>query len=208
MVRVLPLFFFLLIYNASTCQELSLKRLVKTDSFKLEFYVAEGQKVYNHVNDSLYYHWYKTQKMYVTQGGIDGEVINGAFKKFYLTGQLAEKGSLYYGVKQGKWKTWYPNGNLKTIVEYRRGKKHGNVSCYTEGGVLIKTRKYKRGHVKERQDNILNVVLGRQPAEAGGTKKEKEAKREKKESDSAKKQEKKKITLKDRFNNESKSESD
>lgn len=204
MARVFSLIFFLFSITSLVGQELSQKRLVKTDSFKLEFYVVEKQKVYSRLNDSLHYHWYKSQKMYITQGGVDGEVINGVFKKFYLTGQLAEKGQLYFGLKQGKWRTWHSNGNLKTIIEYRRGKKHGNVSRYDKDGTLIGASEYKNDYIKEERNRILNLILEKKSAD-NNKGSEKEKNRKKKESSSEEKLDKKEVKLKDRFSKISKS---
>jgi hypothetical protein len=93
---------FILFTNITFSQNnLQLKRVVKTDSFNFEVFVSEKRNQQFKHNDSLYYHWFKSQKIFRTQGGSEGEIIHGDFRKFYLSGQLAEKGYLHFGLKHG-----------------------------------------------------------------------------------------------------------
>jgi len=64
------------------------------------------------------------------------------------------KGGLYYiniggessykSVKNGYWKEYYPNHNIKKEGNYKKGKKIGEFKYYDENGNLIRTRKHRR----------------------------------------------------------------
>lgn len=45
--------------------------------------------------------------------------------------------------KHGKWKTYYKNGNLESIVSYKYGDRHGVSVYYQNDGKIISKEKYK-----------------------------------------------------------------
>lgn len=53
------------------------------------------------------------------------------------------------GMKQGKWKYFYENGNMKLEGEYNNDLKHGYFKQYAEDGNLIITEKYIDGILQE-----------------------------------------------------------
>ena len=58
---------------------------------------------------------------------IAGSELEKAIKKNAQTGQLAEDGFIYNGMKTGTWTTYHPNDNLTvyTVNNYVNGKKEG-----------------------------------------------------------------------------------
>lgn len=158
MALVCCLFVFLLGFN----QDPFLRRHIKTDSLKYEVYISKTKIDPHHLNDSLFYHWCKSQKVMATQGGIGGDILHGDFKAFYHDGQLAELGRMRLGLKHGVWKTWYANGQLKSVYHYRKGKKHGTFAEYDLGGQVIQAGKYKRNALT---DEPLVGLFGRSKPE-------------------------------------------
>ncbi|MDG5492005.1 toxin-antitoxin system YwqK family antitoxin [Psychroserpens sp. SPM9] len=68
----------------------------------------------------------------------DGE--NGGFsdvKDKTKTGPLIEEGTYENGKETGEWKSYYSNGKIKKIYNYKSGKLHGKFTHYNEKGELI-----------------------------------------------------------------------
>lgn len=58
-------------------------------------------------------------------------------EKFYDNGQIAEKGKVFNGVKEGAWTYWYKNGNLAVKASYKSGERIGSYkSWYPDGKEL------------------------------------------------------------------------
>lgn len=153
---ILVLLLFFLTVNANG-QNLNAKRYVKTDSFKCEFFVSDKVIKDFFIRDSLIYFWCKAQKIFDTQGGYSGKLIDGKFNKFYHSGQLAEQGFFKRGLKDGEWKIWHPNGLLKQVSTYKEGKINGRLVKFDEAGNVTAEQKYKRGKLKSknsRQEEI------------------------------------------------------
>lgn len=148
MMRLFIIFLFFLLEFSILGQNLNAKRYVKTDSFKCEFFVSNNLIRNFNIHDSLTYYWCKAQKLFATQGGFSGQLVNGKFNKFYHTGQLAEQGSFKMGLRHGEWKLWHPNGFLKETCKYRYGKIKGRLVRYNLKGKVIAEEKYRKGKLK------------------------------------------------------------
>lgn len=58
------------------------------------------------------------------------------------------------GKKEGIWKVFYKNGNIKEEKNYHHGKLHGYYKVYNKEGVLLDAIKYKNGEVNLNSNNI------------------------------------------------------
>lgn len=83
------------------------------------------------------YYWYSSQKITETVGGFGGKLLHGTYTAFYLNDQLKEKGNFYYGLKNKCWKCWYPDGKLKEVITWKKGRKHGYYALYNDFGELM-----------------------------------------------------------------------
>jgi hypothetical protein len=90
-------------------------------------------------NDRQYY-WYSSDLIAANYGGFNGNLLNGTFKKVNLTGILLEKGTFSNGLKNGIWKYWYANGNLKRVEKWNKGVVNGNILEYDKDGALINAK--------------------------------------------------------------------
>ncbi len=124
-------------------QDNSTFRHVKEENYHYDFYVALEHKKIKY-NDTLYYYWYKSKKIMNTQGASSGDILNGSYKKYYISGQLAEAGNFKMGLKVGKWQTWDENGNLTSVYIYKKGIKNGRYHIYHDGN-STQEGKYKKG---------------------------------------------------------------
>lgn len=128
-------------------QNLAELRHFTTLHYKMDFYIFPTQKKINYT-DTLQYHWFKSQKLQVTQGGSAGNLLHGNFQKFHVSGQLAERGEFKYGLKDGDWLTWYESGELKSKLTYKDGVLKGAFIRYAKDGNIKEVGKYKNGRKK------------------------------------------------------------
>lgn len=131
-------------------QDLLALRHFNTEDFKMDFYIDIENKSIKY-DDSLFYYWFKAQKIHVSQGHSSGDVLHGKFVKYYVNGQLAEAGVFQFGLKTGVWTSWHENGQISERYEYKKGLKSGNFILYNEEGHLIEKGKYKKNKKKERR---------------------------------------------------------
>ncbi len=166
MIRAFFSILFLIIALTVQAQNPLLRKHIKTDSFKYEIYISKTELSRFKLNDSLYYHWCKAQKIMITQGGVDGNVLDGDYIKFYRSGQLAEKGKMRMGLKHGYWKTWYADGNLATVYRYRHGRKHGSYAIFDGGGDIIEEGTFKHDKlIDESEEGWFKRLLTKKKSE-------------------------------------------
>lgn len=106
--------------------------------------VRSKQKKFSPKNNLIYY-WYKSNKILATEGGFDGKPLHGKYTSFYFSQNLMEKGRFKKGLKKGAWKTWYENGKIKEIINWKSGIKHGKHVSYNSLGELVAEGNFKKG---------------------------------------------------------------
>jgi len=68
---------------------------------------------------------------------------NGYWKEFYINGQLRVKGNYVDGKKEGYWEEYDSKGNIKSVGFYKHNKKEGQWRYYYYNyGTKIKTVDY------------------------------------------------------------------
>jgi antitoxin component YwqK of YwqJK toxin-antitoxin module len=73
------------------------------------------------IKNDRYYFWYLKNIIHSTQGGYNGQLLNGHYVAFYPDKNLKEQGNFKTGLKDGEWKTWNPKGDLTGITEWNEG---------------------------------------------------------------------------------------
>ena len=92
------------------------------------------------------YYWYKLHKIHTNFYDNSGKTLHGSYqKKKVKTLELLEKGTFYYGLKDGLWKEWYLNGNLNKIENWKIGILHGKFKTFNEKGEKLINGRYKKG---------------------------------------------------------------
>jgi hypothetical protein len=137
----------------ATCfaQDPQALRHAVTVECKMDFYILLSDKKINY-QDTLFYTWFKSQKVHTTQGRSAGNLLHGNFSKHHLNGQLAEQGSYAYGLKNGEWTTWTTEGQLQDSKTYKNGRLKGDFANYDADGSISEKGKYKNG--KKKLDRI------------------------------------------------------
>ena len=67
----------------------------------------------------------------------------GKYRGYYPNGQLEVEGEVFQGDEIGLWKYYNENGNLSSEGMYKEGKKVGEWKFYKTDGSLLKTINYK-----------------------------------------------------------------
>jgi hypothetical protein len=73
------------------------------------------------IKNDRYYFWYYNKVIHSTQGGFNGQLLNGHYIAFYPDKNLKEEGEFKRGLKDGVWKTWNPKGDLTAVVTWNEG---------------------------------------------------------------------------------------
>jgi hypothetical protein len=107
-----------------------------------EFHTIKPEKKIRLKNENFYY-WYVSDTILLTRGGRDGKLLHKQYKVTYPNKNLKEEGLFLWGLKTGIWKTWHPNGELKTIENWKRGRRNGTASKYSSTGKLLWQGAYK-----------------------------------------------------------------
>lgn len=118
------------------------KKIISDKEYRYEFYTTTAKA---RVKEKRFYHWFKGGQLHQSQAGVSGELLDGAFQKFYLNNQLAESGALDNGLRTGIWKTWYPNGTLHTAESWWDGLKSGVSLTWDASGQLLEQGKFTKG---------------------------------------------------------------
>lgn len=70
---------------------------------------------------------------------------HGDFKRWYESGQLAEKGPYRVGEKVGTWVSYFENGETKSKGKFKRNLQNGEWRFYFENGRLREEGSYRQG---------------------------------------------------------------
>ena len=76
---------------------------------------------------------------------LNGKLLTGIVKMFYLNGNLEAELTFKDGKLEGLGKIYYPNGNLQFGITYKDGKQDGLSKDYYENGNLKDETTYKDG---------------------------------------------------------------
>jgi antitoxin component YwqK of YwqJK toxin-antitoxin module len=134
-------FFILFVLVTSFTDPYSIKR-ISDMNFRYEFYTSTKEIK---PKSARVYFWFKGGTIHSATSGVSGQLLNGSFKKFYHSNQLAEEGKYKNGLKVGLWKSWFENGNLKTIQYWKSGIQSGFCEIFDVSGTVLEKGKYKKG---------------------------------------------------------------
>lgn len=140
--RILIVLVLISVISCKGSKEPFTKRIISNSDYKEHFYITDNDP---NSKSSKTYYWFKSQKVHSSQGDYGGELLDGAYLKYYYTNQLAEKGKFTNGIKSGAWKSWYKNGQLATTENWNNGRLSGKYVFYDSIGNIISRGNYKNG---------------------------------------------------------------
>lgn len=95
------------------------------------------------------YHWLKGGELHATRGGHAGRLLHGPYMAFDRNGQLRGAGRYWYGLKDGEWKQWGPEGRLQELQRWGLGRREGRSVILDEAGRPIRSERYRHGVLKQ-----------------------------------------------------------
>lgn len=91
------------------------------------------------------YYWYNAGKIQMNFGGYSGKPIHGKYEVFDKNNHLLKQGMFVYGLMQGSWMEWYPDGLKKIIANYENGNLEGEHLLFAKDGKLLSKRCFQKG---------------------------------------------------------------
>lgn len=97
------------------------------------------------MQDDLVYYWFYADQIKHNKGGYSGSLLHNGYEQFDNRNNLVVKGNFTHGLKDGEWKSWYPNGKLKSHENWDEGRKNGMQRLFDEEGNLTSKTHYANG---------------------------------------------------------------
>ena len=136
------LLFVLVLACGKSSFEFSQYRHIQTQTYKEECSLTTA-KIIPKLN--RVYYWYKANTLHHSRGDFGGELLHGTYKRFFITNELEIKGEFINGLKEGIWKTWHKNGQLRKIERWKNGLLIGKYKEFNNKGELVLAGKYSKG---------------------------------------------------------------
>jgi hypothetical protein len=118
------------------------RKQIRSGDYDIVCYVSL-KEIKNYTEGRAYY-WFKTGEIHNSISQAGGLVLHEGYEKFFRSKQLAEKGNFDYGLKDGEWRTWYENGNVQSITDWKNGQKNGLFLQYDGSGTLVVSGNYNK----------------------------------------------------------------
>lgn len=109
------------------------------------------------LDESLHYAWYNKGKINSNMGGYAGDLLQGDFLVFDKEKKLITQGMYVLGLKDGVWKYWYPNGNLRKVETWSQGRKHGIQKLFDIDGTLASQVDFKAGELVIEEEKKMKI---------------------------------------------------
>ncbi len=135
-------FLLLLFSNVAPSDNEVQKKVLRSGQYDIECYVSlkEGPSF----KEDKLYHWFKSGEIHTSRYGAGGPVLHKTYSKFHKSNQLVEQGDFFYGLKDGVWKTWSRDGQLKKTLEWHKGEKSGDFVSYDSSGNIIEKGRFRK----------------------------------------------------------------
>ena len=95
-------------------------------------------------SSSKQYFWYLNGAIGSNRGGYTGKLLHLDYTAL-LNNNLVRSGSFKKGLRDGKWISWYENGNIKEICYYHRGTQRGKYFLYDDTALILSEGRYRHG---------------------------------------------------------------
>jgi hypothetical protein len=89
---------------------------------------------YNHIKNGVF-----TERLmngFYEEWTYVNNIKHGQWKSYHKRGHLEQMGYYYYGRLEGEHLSYFSDGKVHMITNFRNGKRNGKVSCYNKEGVL------------------------------------------------------------------------
>lgn len=92
-------------------------------------------------------------------------VKNGKFETFYLNGQIEKSGNIFNNKNEGEWKYYYKNGQIESEGNFHNDQPDGRWDSYYDNGQLQSTGNYAGGKMiglwsfYDKKGRLINHVV-------------------------------------------------
>ena len=101
------------------------------------FYILIKNNSKHDLKNNVNYYWYVPETINKNKGGFAGNLLHGEYIVADNKNRLVTNGSFSEGLKNGIWKTWWDNGELRSSVEWKDGMEDGTANYYDKNGNLL-----------------------------------------------------------------------
>ena len=117
---------------------------VTTDSTRIRASIIVETHEVKTSNDK-YYFSYKGGEIKRVRGMVVGKILDGDFSELDEDNNVLIAGRFDEGLKDGEWKKWYPNGELREVAHWNKGVQSGTFTAYSLSGELVQEGEYDEG---------------------------------------------------------------
>lgn len=96
----------------------------------------------NKLSDKDYQEYYESGALKVEGDLDDADARNGLWLSYYENGSKWSESMYVHGKKNGHSVTFFPNGKIRYIGEYKDDEKSGNWRFFDEAGLLVSEENY------------------------------------------------------------------
>jgi len=93
----------------------------------------------------LWYYWYFSDQVNANKGGYHGNMLHGTYTVFDKEKHMITQGQFNKGLKNGLWRSWYPDGNKKNTVFWKDGLLDGKAVYFNPDGTVYMSIEYRYG---------------------------------------------------------------
>ncbi len=111
------------------------------------------------INPDLWYYWYFPDQINLNKGGYHGNLLHGPYIVFDNKKKMISAGNYDKGLKSGIWKTWYPNGNMKSLIIWNCGLLESKDIYFNPDGSIYQSIEYKHGKRNGEYLHFINDSL-------------------------------------------------
>jgi antitoxin component YwqK of YwqJK toxin-antitoxin module len=90
----------------------------------------------------------ETHSQIKTEYRLAGGVMDGKYISYFQNGQKQQEGSYKEGAQNGKFHYWHQNGTLNYEVDFEKGKWHGKKTTFFQSGKVSTLEFYKEGKLQ------------------------------------------------------------
>lgn len=102
-----------------------------------------SKRIFASQKEDRVYYWYNSGTILKNQGGYAQNPLHGKCVIKNTQKKMIAQGEFKNGLRIGEWKFWDAYGNLMYTQEYKKGKKHGTTTLYSQG-IKTQTKDFKK----------------------------------------------------------------
>ena len=144
-----PLFLLIFLLPAAlSAQDIATHRVLtlRDSGLLVRFTVPNAPATFRPGRDNDYF-YYLHDSIRSARGGYTGAVLDGPYEVLYDGRALHTRGQFSRGQKHGRWRYWYPDGQLRREENWKNSRLHGRFTDFDAAGRKTRSGKYRHGQL-------------------------------------------------------------